>query len=139
MTYEFTTTKKRSELMRRIKSINTKPEIAFRRALWSAGVRYRINSTDLPGKPDIVLKKQRIAVFIDGEFWHGFEWEKKKGTLKSNRAYWINKIEGNMARDRQNEAILESNGWRVLRFWETEIKTNLEYCLSKVMTILKGH
>jgi len=71
--YEFNTTEERSGLMQKIRSINTKPEILFRKLLWANGIRYRKNNNDLPGKPDISISKHKIAIFIDGEFWHGFD------------------------------------------------------------------
>jgi len=78
MVYKFETTKERSELMQKIKSIDTKPEIQFRKSLWAKGIRYRKNNRELPGNPDICISKQKITIFIDGEFWHGFDWENKK-------------------------------------------------------------
>ena len=74
----FTTTKQRSETMSKIKGKNTKPELMLRRELWEKGYRYRINNRKLPGKPDISIQKYKLAVFIDGEFWHGYNWEEKK-------------------------------------------------------------
>lgn len=92
----FYTTKQRSELMSKIKSKNTKPEIKVRKALWALGFRYRKNVKELPGSPDIVFAKQRLVIFIDGEFWHGFNWESKKSKLVANRGFWIPKIERNI-------------------------------------------
>ena len=130
--YGFNTTKARSELMMKIKGQNTSPEIKLRKELWKLGYRYRINVKKLPGKPDIVIEKRKIIIFIDGEFWHGYNWEKKKKALKSNRAYWIKKIEGNMRRDLLNVSVLRSMGYVVLRFWEQEIKRDLNRCISKI-------
>lgn len=134
--YIFDTTPERSKLMRKIKSKNTKPEIKLRKALWALGIRYRINNSELPGKPDILINKKKLIIFVDGEFWHGYEWEKKKPKIKSNRDYWINKIERNMKRDIENTRLLKSMGFTVLRFWEHEIKKNIDDCLNKILSFL---
>lgn len=131
--YVFDTTPERSNLMRKIKSNNTTPEIILRKALWAKGVRYRLNVSKLPGKPDIVINKKKIIIFIDGEFWHGYNWEEKKTKIKSNANYWIKKIERNMERDKSNNQKLTSMGYQVFRFWEHEIKNNLSDCISKIL------
>lgn len=128
----FETTPERSELMRKIKSVNTIPEVLLRKALWNVGYRYRLNVVKLPGKPDIVINSKRIVIFIDGEFWHGYKWEEKRHKIKANREYWIKKIERNIARDRENDTKLVLLGYVVLRFWEHEIKRNLKECVEKV-------
>ena len=127
--YGFITTKKRSDLMKKIKSCNTKSEILLRKKLWNAGFRYYKNYKKLPGKPDIVFVKYKIAIFVDGEFWHGFNWKEKKEKIKSNRDYWLKKIEKNIKRDKKINSELKKMGWTVLRFWEKEIKNNLDNCL----------
>lgn len=134
----FETTIERSLLMSKIKSNNTKAEVLFRKTLWQMGYRYRIHSTTLPGKPDIVFKNKRVAIFIDGEFWHGYKWEEKKAKIKSNRQYWIKKIERNMERDIQNQIILSELGYSVIRFWEHEIKRNLESSILKIIPLLSA-
>ena len=131
--YIFDTTSERSNLMRKIKSNNTKPEITLRKALWAKGIRYRLNVSKLHGKPDIVITKKKIAIFIDGEFWHGYNWENKKLKIKSNIGYWINKIERNIERDNTNNQKLTSMGYQVLRFWEHEIKKDLPGCLALIL------
>lgn len=128
----FYTTKKRSKMMSKIRGKNTKPEMAFRRALWAKGVRYRVNNKSLPGTPDISILRYRLAVFIDGEFWHGYDWEEKKGKLKTNREFWIPKIERNMQKDREVNLALAQMGFTVFRFWTKEIKTDLERCVNDV-------
>lgn len=138
MPYEFKTTEERSRLMQKIRSINTKPEILFRRLLWARGIRYRKNNINLPGKPDISISKYKVAIFIDGEFWHGFNWEEKKKKIKANRDYWVPKIERNIERDRNNNLLLENDGWTVLRFWESEIKKNTEECLERVLALINS-
>jgi DNA mismatch endonuclease (patch repair protein) len=86
----------------------------------------------LPGKPDIAITKYKIAVFCDGELWHGKDWETRKEAIKTNRDYWIPKIERNMARDIENEKKLENMGWIVIRFWGKKIKKNLMDCVSEI-------
>lgn len=129
----FYTTKAHSRLMSKIKSENTKPEIKFRKFLWNLGLRYRVNVKNIIGKPDIVFKKYKLIIFIDGDFWHGFNWKEKKKRIKSNRDYWIPKIERNIQRDKEQMRELESQGYKVLRFWEHEINKNFEECISKVL------
>ena len=129
----FYTTKERSKLMGKIKAKDTKPEIMFRKALWAKGYRYRKNVKKLPGKPDVVLNKAKLVIFIDGEFWHGYNWEEKKKTIKSNRAFWIPKIERNMQRDKEVEIELVKLGFTVFRFWEQQIKKQLETCINEVI------
>lgn len=119
--------------MSKIKGKNTKPEVRFRQALFACGVRYRIHNRKLPGKPDISNQSKKFVVFIDGEFWHGYNWKEKKQQIKSNRAFWIPKIERNMQRDRENTARLKSLGYEVFRFWANDIKQDLGICLSEVL------
>lgn len=123
--------------MGKIRGKNTKPELAFRKALWAAGYRYRIDYKKLIGKPDIVLKKYRTVIFIDGEYWHGYNWEERKPKLRTNREFWIPKIERNMQRDREVNAELDHIGYKVFRFWEREIKKELDACLQKVISHLQ--
>lgn len=116
-----------SELASRIKRRNrksgTKAEVILRRALWSRGLRYRLNRRDLPGTPDLVFPGPHIVVFVDGDFWHGRDWEARKKRLDSggNASYWVSKIAYNRERDRRNEAVLREMGWLVMRFWETDV------------------
>jgi len=118
--------------MSKIKSTNTKPELLLRKALWALGLRYRLNVSNLNGKPDIVFNKYKIVVFIDGEFWHGYNWAEKKLKLKANRKYWVKKIESNINRDAKNTNDLISKGYIVFRFWGHEIYENLADCLNKI-------
>lgn len=129
----FETTEDRSKLMSRIRGTNTKPEIALRKALWALGVRYRLNVKKLPGKPDIVIGKHKLAIFVDGEFWHGYDWNAKKPKIKSNAEYWVKKIEGNMARDQNNNEKLRSKGFLVLRFWEQELRKDIDGCVRQIL------
>ena len=117
------TPEQRSRCMSRIKSKNTKPEIRLRKALWKKGLRYRIHY-NLPGKPDIVFVSGRVAVFVDGCFWHGCP---EHSTMpKTNPKFWENKIKGNIARDERVTRELFAKGWLVMRFWEHEIKSDLD-------------
>lgn len=133
----FYTTKKRSKIMSEIRGKNTKPEMLFRKALWAKGVRYRVNSKSLPGRPDVSIKKYKLAIFIDGEFWHGYNWDEKKETIKSNRGFWIPKIERNMQRDREVNSALKEMDYTVFRFWEREVKKDLKKCINDVLVFIQ--
>ena len=126
------TPEQRRKNMQAIRSKDTRIELALRNALWHKGIRYRKNYKGLPGKPDIAITKYRIAVFCDSDFWHGYDWENRNQRIKSNREYWIPKIERNMQRDREVTAALEDSGWLVLRFWEFQIKKELDTCVEAV-------
>ena len=129
----FYTTKARSYNMSRVRGENTKPEKCFKKALWHAGLRYRSNRRRLPGKPDITFIKYKLVVFIDGSFWHGHDWDTRKKSIKSNRGFWIPKIERTMQRDREINQYYLSRGWVVLRFWDFEVKKELGVCVKKVV------
>lgn len=118
--------------MSRIRSRNTKIELRLRKALWHSGIRYRINYAALPGKPDIAITKHKVAIFCDGEFWHGKDWQDKKDKIFSNREYWIPKIERNMRRDAEIDKQLASQGWQVLRFWGKDIEKHIDICIQEV-------
>jgi len=133
----FYTTEDRSNHMSKIRGRDTKPELMFRKALFNCGVRYRINVKTLPGKPDIANISKGFVIFIDGDFWHGFNWEEKRDKIKSNRDFWIPKIERNMHRDKEVKMKLENMGFKVFRFWEHEVKKNLEGCINQVLDYLK--
>ncbi len=135
----FYTTPERSKIMGKIRGKNTKPELAFRKALYQAGYRYRIDYKKLIGKPDIALKKYKTVIFIDGEYWHGHNWKERKPKVKTNREFWIAKIERNMQRDREVNIELERLGYRVFRFWENEVKKELQQCLQKVIEHLENY
>jgi DNA mismatch endonuclease (patch repair protein) len=123
--------------MSRIRGRNTRPELALRRALFVAGARgYRVHA-NLPGRPDVVFTRVRLAVFVDGCFWHGC---KKCGipTPRTNRSYWGPKLERNRARDRRTNRKLRVSGWSVLRFWEHQVAADPEACAARVMRRLQG-
>lgn len=126
----------RSENMSRIRSKDTSIEIILRKALWSRGIRYRKNCKDVYGKPDICFKGKKIAVFCDSEFWHGKYYLEGKYIPKTNIEYWVVKLEKNIARDNIVNDKLKNDGWIVLRFWEKEIKQNLEFCVEQILNHL---
>jgi len=109
-------------------SSDTLQERILRALLWRRGLRYRKNVRALPGKPDIVFSAARVAVFCDGDFWHGRDWQRLSRKLRAgtNASYWIPKIKANRNRDRRNDRLLEREGWTVIRFWETDIHVNLQ-------------
>lgn len=127
---------KRSWNMSRIKGKNTKPELLVRKFLYSNGVRYRIHTT-LPGHPDIVIKKKRFAVFINGCFWHGHTGCRDAGIPKSNTAFWHDKISGNVERDVKNRLELEEDGWKVLTVWECELGKDRDTTLNNLLDAVK--
>lgn len=127
MKYSFQTTKSKSKQMSKVHSTGGIDEVIIRKILWRNGIRYRINYKKLPEKPDIAITKYKIVVFIDGEFWHGYELEKYKPRIKCNRDYWIKKIEYNMQHDKEVNNKLKSRGWTVLRFWSKKVLKNPEY------------
>lgn len=124
--------------MKYIHSKNTKIEVILRKALWNAGFRYRKNYDKLPGKPDIALTKYKIAIFCDGEFFHGKDWEVLKPKLEkgNNPDFWIKKITRNQQRDDEVNKQLLFMGWTVIRFWGNEIKKNPEQCVKVVEEII---
>ena len=123
----------RSRTMSRIKGADTKIEVIFRKALWHRGIRYRKNYAKLPGRPDIAITSAKIAVFCDGEFWHGKDWPAVKAKLRTRRDFWVGKIERTIERDSDNENRLAALGWTVLRFWGRDIEKNLELCVADVV------
>ena len=116
--------------MQRIRSKDTSIEIRLRRALWAEGIRYRKNVKTLPGKPDIVIAKYKIAVFCDASFWHGRDFGRKP--VDVNHEYWDAKIRRNMQRDQEVNKQLRALGWTVLRFWDDEINKNVDECVRAV-------
>ncbi len=112
-------------------------EIALAKALWMRGLRYRKNDKSVFGTPDLTFKKSKVAVFVDGEFFHGKDWEVAKFAIKSRRDFWWPKIEGNIKRDRSVDLRLRKDGWMVVRFWASCIKLDLASCVSKVEAAIK--
>lgn len=126
---------KRSWIMSRVRSSNTKPEVCVRSILHRLGYRFRIGGKKLPGHPDIVLKKYMTCIFVNGCFWHQHEGCTKSRLPKSNQIFWKTKFEKNVNRDRQNEAILKALGWTVVVIWECEIRDS-EKMIAKLKNIL---
>ena len=132
------TPEQRRKNMQAIRSKDTSIELRLRKALWERGIRYRKNYKKLIGKPDIAITKYRIVVFCDSDYWHGYDWENRNQRIKSNREYWIPKIERNMARDQEVNEALERDGWTVLRFWEWQIKKQLDICVDEVLAAVSA-
>lgn len=124
----------RSKIMSRIRSKDTKPEIMLRRALYSKGIRYRKHVNSLPGKPDLVIQNRKIAIFVDGDFWHGMNWENLQKRLVGS--YWLDKIRKNIERDIIVNHTLESQDWVVLRYWESNIKSNLGKVTDEIVSTI---
>lgn len=124
-----------SNAMRGNRAQDTQPEIMLRRALWMMGARYRKNVTRLPGKPDLVFHKARVAVFCDGDFWHGRKWKSLRHKLedRANASYWVKKIEANRRRDRRTTARLRRAGWRVIRVWEGDVRHDPSAVAAKIL------
>lgn len=123
--------------MRRVKNKDSEIELLLRHELWHRNLRYQKNVTSILGKPDIVFKGKKIAVFVDSEFWHGFNWSEKKKEIKSNQDFWIAKIERNIQRDEEVNEYLKDNGWLVLRFWGNEIKKDVASCANIIEAAFK--
>ncbi|WP_426277700.1 very short patch repair endonuclease [Chryseobacterium sp. S-02] len=131
--------KKRSEVMKKIKGKDTKPEKILRSALFRKGFRFRIHRKDLPGKPDIVFPKYKTAVFVNGCFWHYHE-DCREGRIPStNTEFWKNKLSKNIERDKRNINSLEELGWNVIVVWECDIEKNLNQIISQLSTNLNNH
>lgn len=124
--------------MSRVKNKNSKIEMLLRKELWNRGLRYQKNVKTIMGKPDIVFKGKKIAVFCDSEFWHGYDWDNRKNDIKSNRDFWIAKIERNMQRDVEVTKYLENSGWVVLRFWGNDIKKYTKECADSIQQVWEG-
>ena len=119
--------------MLHIRSKDTKPEILLRKALWHFGIRYRKNYKALPGTPDIDITKRKIAIFVDGDFWHARNHQDKPGEqIKTNRGYWVPKLSRNVERDKEVNDALLAEGWLVLRFWESDIKKDVMKCVREI-------
>lgn len=132
------TKEQRRRNMQAVRSTGSKAEVLLAKKLYSLGYRYRKNDRTVFGKPDLTLKKYKLAIFVDGEFWHGKDWDCEKYRIKSNRDFWWEKIERNISRDICVNTELTLKGWKVLRFWTKEITHNLTYCVDKVELIIKN-
>lgn len=112
--------------MQAVRSKDSEIELILRQSLWKKGLRYRIHVRSIYGTPDIVIKRVKLAIFIDSEFWHGYNWSVKIHELKANRDFWVRKIERNMERDKEVNKRLLAEGWTVLRYWGNDVKQNAE-------------
>jgi len=122
--------------MQAIRSKNTKIELKVGKALWRKGYRYRKNNRAVYGTPDFTFRKYKLAIFCDSVFWHGKNWDVEHKRIKTNREFWINKIERNIARDKKVNWVLQKDGWVVLRFWEDEIDKNILSVISQIEVAL---
>jgi DNA mismatch endonuclease, patch repair protein len=124
------TKEQRSRTMSRIRRRDTKPELLLRKALWARGLRgYRLDIARLPGRPDLSWTRARLVVFVDGAFWHGHS---SAFTPGKSGAYWDEKIARNVERDKRADAELISTGWTVIRFWDFDVRKDLEGCVARV-------
>lgn len=125
-----------TKIMKGVHSKNTRPEMKLRKTLWRMGIRYRINYTNLIGKPDIVITRCRIAIFVDGDFWHGHDMKKINSQIKQNRNYWLPKLKKNRMRDAEVNDTLNEEGWIILRFWESDIKNHFDQCIDTIISYI---
>lgn len=125
-----------SKRMSHVKTKRNSAEIMIAKSLWHRGYRYRLNYKALPGSPDIALAKYRIAIFIDGEFWHGKDFEQRKTKLKNNKDYWIEKIQENIDRDLKNDKLLRQMDWYPIHFWSNDVIKYCNQCVEEVICLI---
>lgn len=130
------TPEQRRKNMQAVKNKGTEIELLLRKELWSRGLRYRKNCSKIFGHPDIAFIGKKVAVFCDSEFWHGYDWENQKNSIKSRKEFWFSKIERNIRRDTEVNQTLRAQGWKVLRFWGKEIKSNPSACADVIIKTL---
>ena len=123
--------------MKMVRNKDSAIELILRNALWAKGHRYRKNVKTVFGHPDIAFIGKKVAVFVDSEFWHGYDWDNRKADFKTNQAFWIPKIERNIERDKEVNEKLKSEGWTVIRFWGKDIKNNTENCVLQIEEALR--
>lgn len=124
------------EISKRMSNVKTKKnsaEVMLAKSLWHRGYRYRLNYKALPGSPDVALTKYRIAIFIDGEFWHGKDFEQRKTKLKNNKDYWIEKIQENIDRDLKNDKLLRQMDWYPIHFWSNDVIKYCNQCIDEII------
>lgn len=132
-----------SRMMAAVRGKDSKAELALRRALYARGLRYRLHARDVTGRPDLVIRSRRLAVFVDGDFWHGNEHLRRglpslADLFPTRTEWWVAKIERNMQRDREVDKALTAQGWTVVRIWESDVLQNPEQAADKVLTALKS-
>ena len=132
------TPEQRRRNMKAVKNKGSKIEMMLQKELWHRGLRYRKNDKTVYGKPDIAFIGKKVAIFCDSEFFHGYDWENKNKEIKSNRDFWIKKIERNIQRDIEVNEILKNDGWSVLRFWGNDIKKRTVECADEIERTLKA-
>ena len=125
-----------SKRMSHVKTKRNSAEIMIAKSLWHRGYRYRLNYKTLPGSPDIALTKYRIAIFIDGEFWHGKDFDQRKTKLKNNKDYWIEKIQENIDRDLKNDKLLRQMEWYPIHFWSNDVIKYCNQCVEEVICLI---
>lgn len=130
---DFLTPEQRSVLMSRVRAKDTEPERIIRSALHQRGLRFRKHREDLPGKPDIVFVSAKVVVFVDGDFWHGYEFDVWEMDLSP---FWRKKISDNIKRDQRNSKRLCNMGWRVIRIWEHDIEKNLDIVVEEIISVV---
>lgn len=118
--------------MSRIRAKDTKAELVLRKLMWHRNIRFRVHSQTIFGRPDIYIQIYRLAIFVDGAFWHGYNWKEAKNNIKTNREFWLAKIERNMGRDIEVNNHLRAAGYTVMRFWDHEIFSNPLGCLNQI-------
>lgn len=122
-----------SKRMSHVKTKKNSAEVMIAKSLWHRGYRYRLNYKALPGSPDVALTKYRIAIFIDGEFWHGKNFEQRKNKLKNNKDYWIEKIQENIDRDLRNDKLLRQMDWYPIHFWSNDVIKYCNQCIDEII------
>jgi DNA (cytosine-5)-methyltransferase 1 len=137
--------KKVSDRMRNVRSTKTEPEVALRKALRARHVSFNGCNQHLPGKPDLILTNHKIAIFVDGDFWHGLQWMRRghaslehQFKRSESSRYWVRKIRQNMQRDCRVTGALIQKGWRVIRFWESDLQKNPDACITRIMEAAEG-
>lgn len=132
------TPEQRRKNMRAVKAAGSEIEKTLARALRRRGHYFACNVGTVPGKPDIVFRRLKVAVFCDSEFWHGKNWRVRQNDFKSHQDFWLPKIEANMRRDRQVNRLLKKDGWTVLRFWGKDILKRTDRCVAKIERIIES-
>ena len=122
-----------SKRMAHVKTKKNSAEVMLAKSLWHRGYRYRLNYKALPGSPNVALTKYRIAIFIDGEFWHGKDFEQRKTKLKNNKDYWIEKIQENIDRDLRNDKLLRQMDWYPIHFWSNDVIKYCNQCIDEII------